>query len=345
MDMNKFGYIIAVCLVTFLMDNVPRCEAETNEVLSLIFDLSDGSHIIGTPAFSSVSIQTAYAKMEIPLKQIQNIKISDDHEMALLDLVNGDRLKGALILGKLELQTLFGKVSLRLEHVKNISVCRVSSGALPIALKNSLILHYSFDKDEGNKVTDNSSKGHDGRVYGAKWVPKGTRGGACEFNGHGDYIDAGNTADFDFDASKDWTFAFWVYPRGSLSQMCFYNRTGADHINNGGENYLWYQTEASPTGISWGPINEEWDTGVPLLLDQWQQVVVLYSASARRACLYVNGAERASVPAHSVGRSSGPLRIGDNANCNFFKGMIDEVMIFNRALAGNEVKGLYDSQK
>jgi hypothetical protein len=54
--------------------------AGTNEVLKVELELSDGSRLIGTPGIVTVPVQTAFAKMDVPLTQIQTLKIGDDHE-------------------------------------------------------------------------------------------------------------------------------------------------------------------------------------------------------------------------------------------------------------------------
>jgi hypothetical protein len=219
--------------------------------------------------------------------------------------------------------------------------------SLPAWLKKGLVLYYSFDSSAGGNVTDKSGKSHAGKAHGAKWTAQGKVGGAYAFDGRAAYIDAGNSPAYDFDSSRDWTFAFWVRPRGHLASMCFYSRAGENHSLSGGENYLYYQAANGPwpEGLSWGPINEEWDTGVTLSLDQWQHVVMIYDAATRRASACVNGVEKAGVQVGSVGSSTGSLRIGDNANVNFLNGAVDEVMIFDRALTEREVKQLYDAQK
>jgi hypothetical protein len=88
--------------------------------LRLAVDLVDGSHVIGVPRIKSIPVQTSYAKMDIPLTQIQSIKIEDDHEIASFELQNGDKLKGVLDLQPLELETIFGKVSIGIEHVQSL---------------------------------------------------------------------------------------------------------------------------------------------------------------------------------------------------------------------------------
>lgn len=90
--------------------------------LRLAIDLVDGSHIIGVPRIKSIPVQTSYATMDIPLKQIVSIKFHDDHEMASIDLQNGDKLKGVLDLKPLELETIFGTASIGVEHVQGIRI-------------------------------------------------------------------------------------------------------------------------------------------------------------------------------------------------------------------------------
>ena len=57
-------------------------------------DLADGSYVIGMPSIKSVPVQTPYAKIDIPLREILSMEIGDDHETASFELRNGDRLKG-----------------------------------------------------------------------------------------------------------------------------------------------------------------------------------------------------------------------------------------------------------
>ena len=45
-------------------------EDKAEPQLRLALDLVDGSHIIGLPSIDSVPVQTSYAKMDIPLKQL-----------------------------------------------------------------------------------------------------------------------------------------------------------------------------------------------------------------------------------------------------------------------------------
>jgi len=93
----------------------------------LEFDLVDGSRIIGVPDIASMPVQTAYAKMDIPLGNISAIAIGEDHETASFELRNGDQLKGVLALEPIMLATVFGRVPIGIEHIRELRVVMAGS--------------------------------------------------------------------------------------------------------------------------------------------------------------------------------------------------------------------------
>ncbi len=123
MRAKMYGVVLgsAICILS-------AHAAETNlamqgvTTLRLSVDLVDGSHIIGTPGITNVPVQTSYAKMDVPLTQIQSLKIDADHETVTLNLRNGDKLTGVISLKPIELKTLFGTVSVGIEHIKELRV-------------------------------------------------------------------------------------------------------------------------------------------------------------------------------------------------------------------------------
>ena len=120
--MSSFRYSIIV-MVVFSLTAVGWAEREPADlILRLTLDLADGSRIMGVPSIKSVPVQTPYAKMDIPLKQIVNIKVEDDHETASFELQNGDTLTGVLDLGAMELKTSFGSIRAPVHQLQVISV-------------------------------------------------------------------------------------------------------------------------------------------------------------------------------------------------------------------------------
>jgi hypothetical protein len=120
--------------------------------LQLEVDLVDGSHIIGIPKREALSIQTAYAKLDIPLKQILTIKLAEERGTATLELRNGDKVNGRINLEPINLQTSFGNVRIGTENIKAISIS-FSGGGLAEILRHGLVAYYSFDNNAGSEKT------------------------------------------------------------------------------------------------------------------------------------------------------------------------------------------------
>lgn len=116
-------------------------EDKTEPPLRLELDLVDGSRIFGIPNIDSATVQTSYAKMDVPLKQIRSIRLEENHETASVDLQNGDKIKGVINLAPMKLDTVFGKVSIGLEHVREIHLV-LPDGFLPEVLSKGLALYY-----------------------------------------------------------------------------------------------------------------------------------------------------------------------------------------------------------
>lgn len=120
--MRGFACGLLVLAAIAVADCAWAGEEKAEPQVRLEIDLVDGSRIVGTPSIESVPVQTSYAKMDVPLKEIRTIRIDADHETASLDLRNGDKLKGVVSLGPIELETVFGKVPIGIEHIRKLDV-------------------------------------------------------------------------------------------------------------------------------------------------------------------------------------------------------------------------------
>lgn len=63
-----------------------------------------------------------------------------------------------------------------------LSNAEIAELAIPDEPQGDLILHYTFDTDEGGIVSDDSGNGRTATVNGATWVAEGARGGAYRFD-------------------------------------------------------------------------------------------------------------------------------------------------------------------
>jgi hypothetical protein len=266
--------------------------------LRVELDLVDGSRVIGTPSIDSVAVETPYAKMDVQLKQILTLRIGKDRETATLELRNGDKLKGVVDLGALKLNTVFGKVKIGAEHIKGLRVM-LSGGALPATLKDGLVLRYSFDRDEGGEVADQSGRSNDGKVRGAKWTSQGKVGGAYRFSGGTDHILVDCPA-LRKSSSDRFSVAVWFYaealnpndentvfgisaPRG-VNDGAFSYRIGLGRPNGQGTDFALGFTPGT-----WCRDNSVSPFMLGLKEKQWYHAVGVYDKGDIR--LYVNGEE------------------------------------------------------
>lgn len=325
---------------------------KTNEAsaqLRLELGLMDGSLVIGVPGIQSVPVETTYAKMDVPLKQVLAIKVDANHETASLDLRNGDRLKGVINLKPINLRTIFGDVVIDIEHVKEIGVV-LSDRALPEALKMNLVLNYSFDRDEDGKVADWSGKGNDGRIDKAKRTSQGKSGSAYEFDGKSSVVNAGHGASLD--VTRDLTLSMWIYPLkktfGDPLQVLAGKDDGDDDTGRSymvflvGKTLYFAYGKGSGNGFHTVTATDELD------LEKWHHIAAIHKTGVGNR-LYADGKLVASDSQGS------PLPSNPNTDVMlgksqawepwYFYGAIDEVMIFNAALTDSDVKRIHGSHE
>jgi hypothetical protein len=347
--MSNFKYGIIV-MVVISLTAVGWAEREpADSILRLTLDLADGSRIMGVPRIKSVPVQTSYAKMDIPLSQILSATIDDDHETGSFDLRNGDKLRGVIDLGPIKLETIFGKVSIDIEHIKRIDVVSTDVQGGPV-------LYYSFDDDRDEQVIDKSGYNLHGRLSGGTPHVQGVSGKGIQTSSKNTYAIC-DTPGLRFDEMRQLTVSAWV----KMSRYATYGNV-VGHGNNG---------VAGAFGISVGgtyggkPYDGSFSVrlgdgkGVSVRpprfieLNKWCHIAGVYDG--RTVTFYANGdlVGTEDVPReqwHSplspqpgadliIGRSCGrPTWLDTHIN-----GVIDEIMIFDRALSANEVQRLYTS--
>ncbi|MEI6809785.1 MAG: LamG-like jellyroll fold domain-containing protein [bacterium] len=231
------------------------------------------------------------------------------------------------------------------EEVKQIYSLQVTNGVKaiqnkgPVDLKNGLILHYSFDRDESGRITDMSGNGNNATASGAKWTPNGKLGGAYEFDGVADVIDGAKDNTLPVGGAPK-SMSVWVKPVAAGGLVLKHGSNAHDTAQ--GFSFL---THGDWT-IWLAGYNTDLSSKRALTPDAWNHVCVTYESS--RACIYINGALDATGAFSQNVPAGTNLEIGHNTlngENNRYKGIIDEVRIYNRALTENEVKQIYAIQK
>jgi len=200
-------------------------------------------------------------------------------------------------------------------------------------LQKGLVLYYSFDADQGRKVTDLSGKGNHGKVRSGTYTSNGKINRAMFFNGEGDYIDIGDDPNIQ---TEIFTFTAWIktidLSRVWQTILSFESQSYAVSVlPNGHVHYGWQRVKKGAEGKS------DVRTG------KWVFVAVTRDYDDR-ACIYVNGEIENSFACdiYSKFLYSGKIG-GDVGDSEYFNGSIDEVRIHNRALSISEVKQLYNA--
>jgi len=223
------------------------------------------------------------------------------------------------------------------------------AGAMPPS-REALVLYYPFDK-AGARTEDKSGKENHGNVHKAKWTTEGKFGGAYEFDGKSAYIQR----DYDarcglFPKNTPLTLAAWFRtPAGSPREAVIL----ATHYAGVGDGYYLGVPGHLGRRVAWSIAQYDQVTRSRRAVNdgQWHQAVAVWDGEQRS--LYVDGdlqgSGRVAGPVSYLHRP--PFRVGHTHNDNgersrdeiyYFKGTIDEVMVFNRALSAAQVKALHE---
>jgi PKD repeat protein len=199
---------------------------------------------------------------------------------------------------------------------------------------SGLVAAYGFDEGTGVSLRDSSGRGNIGTVASATWVTSGKYGRALSFNGTS--IGASVPDSASLDLTSGMTVEGWVYPTVTMSGW----RTILAKHQSGSLVYYLHANSGSnrpATGIYSG--GERILTGTSVLpLNVWTHLAATYDGTNQR--LYVNGV-LVSTRAQTglIATSTGAVTVGGNSVWGeYFKGLIDEVRIYNRALSASEIQ-------
>lgn len=188
-----------------------------------------------------------------------------------------------------------------------------------------LVAAYAFDEADGPRVSDASGHGNAGYIANATWG-EGRFGSALEFSGKG-WVTI-RTAQ-SLNATGEITLQAWVYPaQGQTNWRDVIMRENSDGAFS------------LPAASSTGTPGEGWvvKQRIGLVPGRWSHLATTYDGRVQR--LYVNGALVAIRPqAKRKIDESGALYVGGSPVWgDRFKGKIDEVRVYNRALAAEEIQ-------
>jgi len=200
-----------------------------------------------------------------------------------------------------------------------------------------LVLYYPFNTDSGTNVVDASGVGNNGVAQsGAHWTALGS-GGAFDFDGTDDRV-VGTTTQFPVGGANR-TVAFWMYARdGRWSHLFKYGATDVAH-----QMFL-ILSDAADQLVGFTAYSENLSTPPFDLLARWRHVCMAVSNNV--LTIYIDGLAKANCPVALQTTAGSTLYLGyhfytGSSGVPAFNGLMDEVMVFNRALTPAEIQALY----
>jgi hypothetical protein len=196
-----------------------------------------------------------------------------------------------------------------------------------------LVAYYALEED----VLDGSGNGLDGTIIGDPVFVEGISGMALDFNGD-DYVDCGNNEVLN-SINDAMTVSAWVNIRSVTAAWMVMVNKGETAWRLGVNN----QTSSVHYGFTGG--DRGWlqaNTATELLLGEWYHVAATYDTLVG-AQVYLNGVvDATNSDLGGVSMNEMPLLLGENPEAagRFFDGVLDEILIYNRALSADEVGAL-----
>ena len=225
------------------------------------------------------------------------------------------------------------------------------------ALTDGLVAYYSFND---GTAKDNSGNGNNGKILGAPKSVAGKAGKCLDFSGKADAIDVADSAKVQLPNAL--TVAAWVNVRAV-------DATVGDHAGivwkgqmiGWGFAYNYRIAVTTGPGLTWGTCTAAAEnyfaTNLDLSMGSW--IYVCMTADGTTAIGYVSKdgvtldkpksdqSNPKPSPKPYVVWAGQPLRIGYSvgyggviADVRYFNGLIDEVVLYNRALSEAEIKSL-----
>jgi parallel beta-helix repeat protein len=209
----------------------------------------------------------------------------------------------------------------------------------PTASASGLVAHWKFDEKSGTTACDSSGNAHTGTLtHGPIWTT-GKVGGALYFDGIDDVVTVLNSNSLNLASS--FTVSAWVNPASTFADF-------RSVIAKNGSYYLYASStgfcgDGSPFGYGENRPGATVCQPSPIPANTWTHLTLVYSGST--LTLYRNGVAVNSVSASgTLPASSGSLQIAASQFGEYFKGLIDEVRVYNTALTATDIQSMYQQE-
>ncbi len=220
-----------------------------------------------------------------------------------------------------------------------------SSIGLCTDFQQDLLLHWAMVEGQGDQIMDASGQGNNGTLYNnmdpdAAWI-EGKIGHAILFDGVDDFISLNDNNSLTL-GMNDFTIALWM----KASSQSLYRSLIRYEAQNGS----YFKIALRQSGIlktdfigNAVSVVSAFSDGTPVDDDQWHHVVVSFDRDGMMM-RYVDGiayGEPNDISAALMDLQSPISLRASSANNSSYKGLMDEIKIYNRVLNSSEVLTLY----
>jgi len=192
-----------------------------------------------------------------------------------------------------------------------------------------------FNEGEGNVAADSSGNGNDGEIMDATWVD-GKFGKALDFDGSSSQV---VIPDSDvLNDVEEITILAWVNLRRGVTSGSWNALVGKNPYTSG---YLmWIEVPNQPSGLVHSPGRFDNRSGVELDTDRWYHLAFTRAVDGEMK-FYIDGelVNEAQSDAGPITTAPAPLSIGGQSP-QIVDGTMDEVILFNVALGGDDVNSI-----
>ncbi len=199
-------------------------------------------------------------------------------------------------------------------------------------ITTGLVAAYGFDEGAGTTAADASGNSRTATLKNCNWTTSGKYGRALSFNGNNSFLNASSNGLPNTDTPK--TIAYWAYTTAKItstqSAVTIANSTQQASIQPG---YKDSQAGVRQYGNLWLV------AGVQPSTKAWHHYAYTYDGQTH--VLYIDGKQVSTSTILPIAASPTAFEIGRGVGgTEYFKGIIDEVVVYSRALSLTEIQAL-----
>ena len=332
----------------------------------LAIELRDGSRVVGKGLDDSLSLHsTAMGDLKLAWPDIRSIEFTGASTNTVrLTATNGDVYEVQIETPTLRVETSFGKTELQVKLIRSIKVSMVGgTGGLPSDMPSGLVSLWSGEGD-----CSDSANGNFGTLCGNAAFADGKVGQAFSLDGVNSFVKIPQSPNLNL--TDQITISFWMKAAADNSMTTFQGLVASDFYvieidaQNGrwGVNFALHTTgnqamdsSGISSSVNFSHTSQANASSAPVTPGQWHHIAATYDSANMQ--LYVDGHPWGK-PMHetgtivpmlpnsfvAIGSEDGRTTCPGCVANRYFKGLIDDVAIFNRALSAEEIQALCKEQ-